>query len=209
MDGFFPVAREQVIEAIVGAEAAGIFFVERAGIAVEGGADFFEFGGFAFPIGAVGLGDELETLFELAEDFAFAGFIGVKFQAEGFEAFLLEAAMNDIEGGAFFGDEENSFTEGETVRDDVGDGLRFAGAGRSFEDEVVSGASGHDGGELGGVGAARAENFVGTKLVVELRRLYIFRRIGIRHAGFVNEMADDAIFGEGVEAINGRAASWI
>ena len=57
----------------------------------------------------------------------------------------------------------------------------------------MTGRGGHDGGELGGIRAARTENIAWVKFVVELIRANIPGRIRIRCSSFIDQMVDDAV----------------
>lgn len=89
---------------------------------------------------------------DFLEHGAFAGLVAVQFEAEVTEALALEPALDDFEGGEFFGDEEDLFAVEDGGGDDVGDALAFAGAGGPVEDEVAALADHFDGEGLGGVG---------------------------------------------------------
>gem|GEM_PF-3950597 len=199
-DGQVAAGKEKV-EALVRAEAARIAVMQRAHVGVQLVAGALQFVGALLPGFGRLLRGEIEGFLELAQHLALAGFVGVKFEAERREALLLQAAMHDVERGAFFGDEQDATAVGEAVRDDVRDCLRFAGAGRAFEDEVVAVGGGDHGGELGGVGAARAVDFGRRKTIVEFARVDVFGRIAVGEVGVVHHVANDAVAREIVEAV--------
>ena len=76
----------------------------------------------------------------------------MELQAEWPEAGLGQATVNHFQGGPFFRDEQNRFPQRQIVGDDVGDGLRFAGAGRTMEDEAFPGSRRMDSRELRRIG---------------------------------------------------------
>src|ERR1035441_894199 len=86
--------------------------------------------------------------------------------------------------------------------DDIGDRLRLACAGRSFEHEVVAGGGGENRCKLGGIRTARAEDFARMKLVVQLLRPNVLWRVWIRLASLVNQVVDNAVTREVVETIS-------
>ncbi len=65
--------------------------------------------------------------------------------------------MDDVERGLLLGDEQHLAPEREVVRDEVGDRLRLAGAGRPVEDERLAHRGVEDGRKLRRVGRKRGE----------------------------------------------------
>ena len=137
----------------------------------------------------------------MLEHVGFTSLVRVQFEAKRLQAVFAQAAVDDVEGGTFFRDEEDAFSLGKAVGYDVGDRLRFTGSGRTFEDVVMTGSRCHDSGELRGVGTARAVDVARVELVVELRRFDVVGRIRILSASIVNKMVHDAVAGEFFEAI--------
>ena len=65
---------------------------------------------------------------------------------------LLQTVEDHVERRAFFADEQDPLAFARVVGDQVGDGLRFACAGRALDDETAPVTRQPDGGVLGGVG---------------------------------------------------------
>src|SRR5687767_8663864 len=87
------------------------------------------------------------------------------------------------------------------MRDDVGDRLRLARSGRPFQYKVVAGARREHRGQLRRVRAARAENVLRMKLIIELRWLHVFRWIRKWKPGLMHQMPDHAVFGQRFEPV--------
>ena len=168
---------------------------------VEGGAQLSEFLRPPGPVGGRSARDLLQAELELGEHIGLARLVGVQLETERFEPLLPQTAVDDVEGGPFFRHEEHAFAVGEAVGDDVGDGLRLSGAGRPLEHKVMAGGGGHDRGELGRVGAARAEDVAWMVVVIQLRGSDVLRRIGVGHARLMHEVADNAVPGQILQAV--------
>ena len=75
----------------------------------------------------------------------------VEIEANVVEAQFAQLVVNNVESGHFPGGEQNRLTIVNACRDDIRDRLRFAGSGRTLDDEIVSGAHGLDDPRLRGV----------------------------------------------------------
>ena len=134
----------------------GVDVVEGVGVVRQDLDDALGFGdevGALLPgVGGGLAGDEgFVAGLEVFDEGFLVGLGVVNEAAEVMQAFLLEPEVDDVDGGAFFADEEDAFSAGGEVGDEVGDGLAFAGAGRALDDDGFAFATGGDGARLGGV----------------------------------------------------------
>ena len=83
----------------------------------------------------------VERLVELCQHVPLRHLVAVQFQAEGSEADLLQSTFHHFKGSHLLGHEEHALALEERIGDQVGDGLRLAGARRAIEDEAVATSS--------------------------------------------------------------------
>ena len=76
----------------------------------------------------------------------------VQFQAELAKTRVLQPLVHDIEGGHLLGDEQHGLAGVQRLRDEVGDRLRLARSGWSFDHEVVAPLGGGEGALLAAIG---------------------------------------------------------
>ena len=86
--------------------------------------------------GGGGIG-ERKGVDDVVEHHILVRLVGVQFQAEVAEAYVLQPAVDDGKRRHLFRDEEHSAPANYVVCDDVGDGLRFARAGRPVQHEAL------------------------------------------------------------------------
>ena len=127
--------------------------MELLGVVVQLGPQIGDLPG----LGGVGLGGlgfrHLGGMAELFQHVLFLGFVGVELQTEGADADAVQTLFHHLQSGHFFRHEEDPLALGQGVGDQGGDGLGFAGAGGTVEDEAFALAGGGDGVELGGIRA--------------------------------------------------------
>jgi hypothetical protein len=125
----------------------------------------------------VKVGARLQRSVEPLRDQSFVGCAAVEFKTKLLESGCLQPVMDDVERGHFFGDEKHRFAGMGGGGDDVGNCLRFAGAGRPVHNEIASRAHGFDDAGLRGIGVdhmdeiGRFENRVEFDVVRKQRRL--------------------------------------
>ena len=85
---------------------------------------------------------------QLLEHVFFAGFVGMKFEAERVEPQLAQALLHDRQRRHLLGDEEHSLAPRQRVDDQSRDGLRLTGAGRPVQHERFARHGRLDGVEL-------------------------------------------------------------
>jgi hypothetical protein len=72
----------------------------------------------------------------------------VQVEGEHAHADGVQAPRHDVQGGPLLGDEQHPLALGDRTREQVGDGLRLAGAGRALQHEGAAGAGLGDGPQL-------------------------------------------------------------
>ena len=92
----------------------------------------------------VEVGGRLQRPVEPVRDQPLVRRVAVEFEAEFFKAGRAEAIVDDIQGRHFLGDEKNRFAGMHGGGDHVRDRLRFAGSGRSVDNEIAAGAHAFD-----------------------------------------------------------------
>ena len=83
----------------------------------------------------------VERLVELCQHVPLRHLVAMQFQAEGSEADLLQTTFHHFKGSHLLGHEEHALALEERIGDQVGNGLRLAGARRTIEDEAVATSS--------------------------------------------------------------------
>ena len=95
---------------------------------------------------------QLVALRNIVEQRAFFRLVAVDFQAEHAEAGIVQTAADNFKRGELFGDKEHRFASGKRCRDQIRDGLRLAGARRTFDDQILSAKRMNERAVLGAVG---------------------------------------------------------
>ena len=78
--------------------------------------------------------------------------MAVDLQAEHAEPGIVQTAADDFKRGELLGDKEHGLASGKRRRDQIRDGLRLAGARRTFDDQILPAKRMHEGAVLGAVG---------------------------------------------------------
>ena len=114
-------------------------------------------GGIAFGGGIFG---HLRGLAELLQHIPLLGLVGVKLQAEGADADIVQTLLYHFQRRHFLCYEQHGFILCQGIGDQGGDGLGFTGAGRAVQHEALPVAGRLDGKELGSIGAEGQEHLV-------------------------------------------------
>jgi len=150
--------------------------VHRDGVFVQGGARGGEQVG-SIRVGWRGGALPVERRLQIIDDLAFEGAgaasagTAMQHEAGRSEAHGIEPALDDIESSHFLGDEEHFAPLREGGRDEVDDGLRFAGAGRALNDHAATVEDIEDRESLRAVGIDDLSQADAVELIVEWGRL--------------------------------------
>ncbi|MCY1236163.1 hypothetical protein D9M72_488070 [compost metagenome] len=126
----------------------------------------------------------------------------MQLQAELAEPDLAQTPVDDVEGRDLLGDEEHTLALGQALRDEVRDGLAFAGAGRADENEVLAPRGGHDGRQLRRIRRQRAEGLLWAIVLVQQARIGKCCRAGIRIAWRIDEVLDYRVLTQLVSSLH-------
>ena len=137
---------------------------------------------------------ELERPLQLLEQALLVGAPAVQLLAELAEADLVEPALDHLERGHLLGHEQHALAGVHRRRDQVGDGLRLAGAGRALDDQVLAGARGLERLGLRGVGVEHVEGVPGGEALVQRR--VVGRRVGLGAKAVGQQRAQERPLGE-------------
>ena len=121
----------------------------------------------------------------------------VQVEGVGPHAHAVEAVLDDVESCSLLGDEEHSPALGHGAGQQVGDGLRLAGAGRALEHEGASGHGVGDGPQLGAIGWHRAQGR--ERVQVGATRRVV--RVGEGCRRRVDEVRDERVVAEGLPVL--------
>ena len=125
---------------------------------------------------------QLVALRQIVEQGAFLRLMAVNFQAEHAEAGIIQAAADNFKRGELLGNEEHGFASGKRSRDEVRDGLRFAGARRTFDDQILPTKRVNQGAVLRAVGVPDEMRDVSFQLGRINRVFFGKRDIGVLRA---------------------------
>ena len=174
-------------------EAVGVFAVQRIDQSVERLAQLAQPLGLARPVIGGALGADGQRFAELLENVSLFRLRGMQFQAERTQPDAGKAPVHHFERRHFFRDEQHCLAFGQAVRDQVGDGLALAGAGRAFEHQVAAGIDRADRLELRRIGQERRQDVLRAVGGVEPVEFAGRAFAGKGLARLVDQVPDDAV----------------
>jgi hypothetical protein len=121
----------------------------------------------------------------------------MQLKAELCEPRLRQTTVDHFERRHLLRDEEHGLVFGERLRNEVGNRLRLACAGRAFEHEVVPARDGEDGAELTRIGVGHLRRPLGRELAVQFGGADLLRQRADRGAAAQYELPDEAVRAEG------------
>ena len=142
---------------------------------------------------------QLVALRNIVEHGAFFRLMAVDFQAEHAEPGIVQTAADNFKRGELLGDKEHRLAPCKRRRDQVRDGLRLAGAWRTFYDQILPAKRMNEGAVLGAVGVPDEMRNV----FYQLWRIngILFRKRDIRVLRALKQFADQRMLGD---ALAGR-----
>ena len=150
------IVAQQPRKRIVQRKSSRILPVQLRDIPVEFCAGGGQLPGDQPPVGGFGPVGELHRRAELFQDIRLARFVGMQLQAERPQPDRFEAAIDHLQRRPLFRHEKHPAAQRQIVRDQIGDRLRFAGAGRAVQHETLAPFRQQHRRKLRGVGAQRA-----------------------------------------------------
>ena len=144
------------------------FAVQRGDVTVELSSELSYLFCVGLPASGIHGARGFDRLPELGDDLDLASLVRVQLEAVRPETHCLETVLDDPQSRHFLGNEEHPFSSCEAEGDEVGDGLRFSGTRRSFEDEALALAGADDRRELGRVRVDHGEDIVWRVIGVEV-----------------------------------------
>ena len=125
----------------------------------------------------------------------------MQLQAKRPQANVAQAPVHHLQRGHFFGHEQHRLALGQAVRNQVGDSLALAGAGRAFKHQVTAGVHRANGFQLRRVGQQRRQNVLRRVAGVEPVKFAGRAFSGKGLAGVVHQVPHDAALPELLGAV--------
>ena len=140
------------------------------------------------PAGGIDLALRIPGLVQLVQHVKLAALVGMQFQAKLAQSHFAQAAVHHVQRSNFFCHKQHPLAFGQALRNQVGNGLALAGAGRANQHKVLAPRRRHDGRQLRRIGRQRAEHLLGWVLPVQLPRLRERNAGAKRRARRVNQV---------------------
>ena len=140
--------RDDTPDGVEDRQAVGMPKVQALDVSIEVVAQALQAVGLRAPGVRVDVALRVPGLVQLGQHIQLAGLAGMQLEAELTQIRLAQAPVDDVERGNLLRHEQHPLALGQTLRDQIADGLALAGARRADEHEVFATHSGHHRGQL-------------------------------------------------------------
>ena len=182
-------------------KAVGIRVMQRIDQPIERLPQLRQPVGFTRPVIGGALAAEGQRVAKLLQHAGLAGLGRMQFQAKRAKPDAGQAAVHHFKCGHLFGHEQHRLALGQAVRNQVGDGLALAGAGRAFEHQIASGIDRANRLELRRIRQHRRQDVLRAVRCIQMVKLACRAFAGKRFTGVVDQVFDDAVLLELLGAV--------